>query len=172
VNIPGFEDPNIVGVILRYYLFRPLAGTKTKAEIEALYQQKKTNPVTLEIAGSFAPLFAGEQILTTPTGRLMISNQPQIPTPLGSQNNSANGLFALAPGVLQVNENIVSADFVGTFPDNYQPQPQPPSNAKYDFGNVSLVVYSDSNSAVIGPVEYARTAEGDQRGWIFDFDIS
>jgi len=171
LNIPGFEDPNIVGVILRYYLFRPLQTAKTKAEIEALYQQKKTNPVTLEIAGSFAPLFAGEQILTTPTGRLMISNQPQIPTPLGSQNNSANGLFALAPAVLQVNENIVSADFIGTFPDNYQPQPQP-SNIKYDFGNVSLVVYSGSNSAVIGAVEYAKTAEGYQRGWIFDFDIS
>jgi hypothetical protein len=70
-----------------------------------------------------------------------------------------------------VNENIVSADFIGTFPDNYQPQPQP-SNIKYDFGNVSLVVYSGSNSAVIGAVEYAKTAEGYQRGWIFDFDIS
>lgn len=171
LNIPGFEDPNIVGVILRYYLFRPLAGTKTNAEIEALYKQKKTNPVTLEIAGSFAPLFAGEQILTTPTGRLMISNQTQIPTPIGSQNNSPNGLIALAPAVLQVNENIVSADFVGTFPDNYQTQPQT-SNLKYDFGDVSLVVYSGSNSAVIGPVEYAKTAEGDQQGWIFDFDIS
>jgi hypothetical protein len=115
-------------------------------------------------------LYKEEHILTTPTGRLMVCNQAQIPTPLGSRNNG-NGLIALAPAVLQVNKNIVSADFVGTFPDNYQTQPEP-SNSKYDFGGVSLVVYSGPNSAVIGAVEYAKTAEGDQRGWIFDFDIS
>ena len=170
IDIPGFEDPNIVGAILRYYLFRPLENANTNEQIEALYQQKQTNPATLEIAGTIAPLYEAEHILTTPTGRLMVCNTPQIPTPIGSQNNS-NGLIALAPAVLQVNENIVSADFVGTFPDNYQTQPQP-SNAKYDFGDVSLVVYSGSDSAAIGAVEYAKTAEGDQRGWIFDFDIS
>lgn len=171
IAIPGFENENVVGVILRYYLFRTLQGTQTKEQIEALYQQQKTNPATLEIVGTIAPLYAKDQILTTPTGRLMVCNQAQIPTPLGSQNNGANGLIALAPAVLQVNENIVSADFVGTFPDNYQKQPQP-SNLKYDFGEVSLVVYSGSNSAVVGPVEYAKTAAGDQRGWVLDFDIS
>ena len=171
IDIPGFEDPNIVGAILRYYLFRLLENANTNEQIEAIYQQKQTNPATLEIAGTIAPLYEGEHILTTPTGRLMICNTAQIPTPIGSQNNSPNGLIALAPAVLQVDENIVSADFVGTFPDYYQTQTQP-SNSKYDFGGVSLVVYNETNSAVIGPLEYAETAEGDQRGWIFDFDIS
>jgi hypothetical protein len=171
IDIPGFENPNIVGAILRYCLFRPMESANTNEQIEALYQQQKTNPATLEIVGTFAPLFAEEHILTTPTGRLMVCNQAQIPTPAGSQNNSNNGLIALAPAVLQMNENIVSADFVGTFPDNYQTEPEP-SNSKYDFGDVSLVVYAGSDSAVIGQVEYAQTAVGDQQGWIFDFDIS
>lgn len=171
INIPGFEDPNIIGAILRYYLCRPLESANTNEQIEALYKQKKTNPATLEIIGTIAPLYRDEQILTTPTGRLMVCNQTQIPTPIGSQNNGSNGLIALAPAVLQVNQNIVSADFVGTFPDYYQTQPEP-SNPKYDFGEVSLVVYSGANSAVIGPIEYAKTADGDQRGWIFDYDIS
>ena len=170
-DIPGFEDANIAGAILRYYLYRTLEGATTNEQIEALYEQKKTNPATLEIVGTIAPLYAEEHILTTPTGRLLVCNQAQIPTPPGSQNNSPNGLIALAPAVLQVSDNIVSADFVGTFPEYYQTQPQP-SNAKYDFGDVSLVVYNGLNSAVIGEVEYAETAAGDQQGWILDFDIS
>jgi hypothetical protein len=171
IDIPGFENANIAGAILRYYLFRFMAAAKTNEQIEALYEQQKTNPGTLEIVGTFAPLYEEEHILTTPTGRLMVCNQTPIATPVGSHNNGNNGLIALAPAVLQVDQNIVSADFVGTFPDNYQTQPQP-SNAKYDFGEVSLVVYSGPNSAIIGAVEYAKTAAGDQRGWIFDFDIS
>ncbi|MGB9180557.1 MAG: hypothetical protein WCB68_15090 [Pyrinomonadaceae bacterium] len=171
INIPGFDDPKIVGVILRYYLYRPMESANTNEQIEAVYQQQQTNPATLEIVGTFAPLYESEHILTTPTGRLMVSNQTQIPTPKGSQNNSSNGLVALAPAVLQQNENIVSADFVGTFPDNYQTQPQP-SNLKYDFGEVSLVVSCGLNSAVIGTVEYANTSQGDFQGWVFDFDIS
>lgn len=171
INIPGFENENIVGAILRYYLFRPLESANTNEQIEALYQQQKTNPATLEIAGTIAPLYKEEHIFTIPTGRLMICNEAEIPTPAGSKNNSSNGLIALAPAVLQVNENIVSADFVGTFPDYYQTKTAP-SNSKYDFGDVSLVVYSGLNIAVIGEVKYADTAAGDQRGWIFDFDIS
>ena len=172
IDIPGFEDPNVVGAILRYYLFR-LESPNTPEQIEALYQQQQSNPATLEIVGTIAPLYADEDIVTTPTGRLLVCNQSQIPTPPGSQNNSLNpeGLIALAPAVLQVDQNIVSADFVGTFPDYYQKDPQP-SNPKYDFGSVWLIVYSELNSAVIGQVEYAKTVEGDQQGWIFDFDIS
>ncbi|HEV7474177.1 MAG TPA: hypothetical protein VGN90_09010 [Pyrinomonadaceae bacterium] len=171
IDVPGFEDPDIVGAILRYYLFRPMENANTNEQIEALYEQQQTNPATLEIVGTVAPLYADEDIVTTPTGRLMICNQSQIPTPAGSQNNSSNGLIALAPAVLEVAENIVSADFVGTFPEYYQGVPQP-SNPKYDFGDVSLVVYSGLNSAVVGPVEYAKTAAGDRQGWVFDFDIS
>jgi hypothetical protein len=171
IDIPGFENPNIVGAILRYYLFRPMESANTNEQIEAVYQQQANNPATLEIVGTIAPLYAHESIVTTPTGRLLVCNQAQIPTPAGSQNNSPNGLIALAPAVLQVAENMVSADFVGTFPDYYQPQQQPP-NPKYDFGDLSLVVYSGLNSEIIGEVEYAQTAKGDQQGWIFDFDIS
>jgi hypothetical protein len=171
IDIPGFEDPKIVGVILRYYLFRFQAGVRGNQQIEALYKQQKTNPGTLEIVGTIAPLYEGEKIVTTPTGRLMVCDQTPIATPVGSQNNGNNGLIALAPAVLQVNQNIISADFVGTFPDNFQSGP-PPSNAKYDFGNVSLVVYSGAKSASIGEVNYAKTGAGDQKGWIFDFDIT
>lgn len=171
IDIPGFESPKIVGVILRYYLSRPMESANTNEAIEEVYQKQQTNPATLEIVGTLAPLYEDEHILTTPTGRLMVDNQTQIPTPAGSQNNSNNGLIALAPAVLQLSGNIISADFVGTFPDNYQAT-SPPSNLKYDFGEVSLVVSSGASSATIGTVEYANTSQGDSEGWIFDFDIS
>ena len=168
INIPGFDDPKVVGVILRYYLYRAVQGN-TKEQIEALYQNQQNNPITLEIVGTLAPLYEHENILTTPTGRLMVSNQAQIPTPPGSQNNGNNGLVALAPAVLRRNGNVLSADFVGTFPDNFQ---SPTSNLKYNFGEVSLVVSAGSSNAVVGTVEYANTSQGDCRGWVFDFDIS
>jgi hypothetical protein len=173
-NIPGFEDPNIVGAILRYYLFN-FQNPTTPAQIMALYQQQLKNPGTLEIVGTIAPLYADESIVTTPTGRLLVSNQPQIPTPAGSQNNSVvtnpDGLIALAPAVIQASENVVSADFVGTFPDYYQTAPSP-SNDKYDFGAVSLYVSGGGNNVLIGVVDYQNTALGDQHGWVLDFDIS
>jgi hypothetical protein len=167
IDLPGFDDPRIVGVIFRYYLYRPLADTRSNSEIEKRYTQGKTNPATLEILGTFAPLFEDEDILTAPTGRLLVSNTARIPTPVGTRNNS-NGFIALAPAVLQHTGNLVSADFSGTFPDYYQNG----ANPKFDFGPVSLVVSSGTNSATIGPVDYADTAAGDRRGWVFDFDIS
>lgn len=174
INIPGFDNPKVVGVILRYYLYCPLKSANTNEQIEALYRQQKNNPATLEIIGTLAPLYEHETILTTPTGRLMVSNQTQIPTP-GTQNNGNpdgdHNLIALAPTVLQREGNVVSADFVGTFPDNYQTQPQP-SNLKYDFGAVSLIVSAGLNSALVGTVEYTNTSQGDCQGWVFDFDIS
>ena len=171
IGIPGFESPKIAGVIFRYYLYRPMENANTNEAIEEVYQKQQTNPATLEIIGTFAPWYEGEHILTTPTGRLMVDNQMQIPTPAGSQNNGNNGLIGLAPAVLQLNENIISADFVGTFPDHYQAD-SPPSNLKYDFGEVSLVVSAGAERAIIGPVEYANTSQGDYQGWVFDFDIS
>lgn len=168
INIPGFEASDIVGVIFRYYLYRPLGGATTNAEIEAIYEKQGTNPKTLEIAGTFAPLYAHETILTTPVGRLMVSNTAQIPTPQGTQNNGNNGLIALAPGVLAQNGNVLSADFISTFPDYYQKG----ANPKFDFGPVSLVVTSGTTSVTIGPVNYADTLAGDSRGWIFDFDVA
>ncbi len=171
IAIPGFESPGVVGVIFRYYLYRPLPDTRSTAEIEALYRQGKTNPATLGITGTFAPLYADEEILTTPVGRLMVCNTTPIPTPKGSKNNGNNGHIALAPAVVRRRENVVSADFLGTFPENYQGNPNLP-DPKYQFGEVSLAVSTGSGSAVIGAVDYADTAQGDANGWVFDFDIS
>jgi hypothetical protein len=169
INLRGFEDPRIVGVICRYYLYRRAGGVSDNSKIEKLYEQKKTNPALLEIAGTFAPLFAGEKIVTGPVGRLLVSTVANIPAPPGSNNNSSNGLIALAPAVLQRNGNAISADFSGTFPDYFQP---PSANPKFDFGPVTLVVGNAAGSAPIGPVDYADTDAGDRRGWVFDFDIA
>ena len=168
IDLPGFDDPSIIGVICRYYLYRRAGGASKNAEIEALYKQKKKNPAELEIVGTFAPLFANEKIVTGPVGRLLISNVTNIPTPAGSRNNGNNGFIALGPAVLQRNGNTISADFSGTFPDYFQTN----ANPKYDFGAVTLMVSNLAGSAPIGPVDYADTDAGDRRGWIFDFDIA
>jgi hypothetical protein len=178
INVEPFQDSQIAGVIFRYYLYCTQQGTTTNAGIEAIYAQKQTNPATLEIVGTFAPLYERETILTGPTGRLMVSNTANIPAPKGSHNNGANGKVALAPAVLQRNGNIISADFVGTFPEYFQPGDgissagPPTDNPKYDFGPVSLVVSNGAQKALIGVVDYANTLSGDRRGWLFDFDIS
>jgi hypothetical protein len=168
IRLPGFEDPKIVGVICRYYLYRRSGGASSNADIEALYEKQQKNPAVLEIIGTFAPLFDHERIFTGPVGRLLISNDPQICTP--SSNNNGRGRVALAPAVLQRNENTISADFSGTFPDCFQPDSG--ANPKFNFGPVSLTVANATESSVIGPVDYADTDSGDRRGWIFDFDIS
>lgn len=167
IQLPGFEDSNIVGVICRYYLYRFRTGD---ADIETLYKNKKNNPATLEIVGTFAPLFANEKIVTGPVGRLLVSNDTNIPTPLGTNNNGNNGFIALAPAVLQRNGNTISVDFSATFPDCFDTKSE--ANPKYDFGTVTLFVSNVTDSAAIGPVDYADTDTGDRRGWIFDFDIA
>jgi hypothetical protein len=166
-QLDDLEDPQVVGLVFRYYLYRPLASTRDNSEIESRYANGETNPATLEIIGTFAPLYANEKILAAPVGRLLVSNTAQIPTPAGTRNNS-NGFIALAPAVLAQNGDILSADFSGTFPDYYQGG----ANPKFNFGPVSLVVSGSAGAVTIGPVDYADTAAGDQRGWIFDFDIS
>ncbi len=167
IQLPGFDDPRIAGVICRYYLYRFSSGASNNAALEALYAAKQ-NPATLEIVGTFAPLFASEKIVTGPVGRLLVSDVAQIPTPKGTSNNGNNGIVALAPAVLQRNGDTIAADFCGTFPDYFQPG----ANPKYDFGAVTLTVAGAPGSASIGPVDYADTDSGDRRGWIFDFDIS
>jgi hypothetical protein len=170
INLPGFEAPNVAGVIFRYYLYRPIS-INDNAQIVALYKQKKTNPVTIQMAGTFAPLFDHETIFTGPVGRLMVANTATIPSPPNSKNNAGGGPIALAPGVLHRKHNIISADFIGTFPENYQGNPDLP-DPKFDFGPVSLVVSAAGASAVIGTVDYTNVTAGNQSGWIFDFDIS
>ncbi|HYN19663.1 MAG TPA: hypothetical protein VE078_01795, partial [Thermoanaerobaculia bacterium] len=172
IDLPGFDDPQCAGVVCRYYLYAMSPATRDNAAIEALYTQGKTNPATLQIVGTLAPLMAGETILAAPVGRLMVSNATPIPTPSDTQNNGTpiNGInyIALAPAVLQVNGNLISADFSGTFPEYYQAT----SNNKFNFGPVSLQVSGSAGSAAIGSVDYADTDGGNQRGWMFDFDIS
>ncbi len=178
INIPGFEDPNIVGVIFRYYLYSPLGGPKDNEATVENYQQKTTSPKVAALAGTFAPLYANETLLTGPVGRLMVSNTTPIQAPAGTRNNGNKGQIGLAPAVLAQNGNVLSADFLATFPDYYQgknqfnPNPDLVPNPKFDFGPVSLVVTSGTTSVTIGPVKYADTEGGDSKGWIFDFDIS
>lgn len=173
IAIPGFDDPRITGIIFRYCLYASSQGTTSNQGIEAIYQQQPpgTNPATLQFMATIAPLYEDETIFAAPTGRLMVSNTAQIPTPPGSKNNSSNGSIALAPAVLSVKGNLISADFSGTFPEYYQPA-TPPVNAKFDFGPVSLVVTNGTASATIAQVDYTDTNAGNERGWVFDYDIS
>jgi hypothetical protein len=97
-----------------------------------------------------------------------VADTPSIATPSGSQNNGQNGLIALAPAVLAVDGDRISADFSGTFPDYFQAG----ANPKYDFGPVSLAVTDGKANATLGAVSYADTDAGNQGGWLFDFDIS
>jgi hypothetical protein len=165
INIPGIS-PKARGIVIRYYLYRRLPNAGGAALVEK-YKKGETNPTELEIAGTIAPLGEDEPILTGPTGRLLIANTPTIATPPGTQNNGG-GIIALAPAVLRQNGNMLSADFMGTFPDYYQK----PANPKFDFGEVRLAVTGGGATVPIAPVPYADTDGGDQRGWIFDFDIS
>jgi len=169
IQLPGFE--NYDGVICRYYLYRRAGGVSDNAAIQALYAKQQTNPAMLEIIGTFAPLLQSDKIFTGPVGRLMISNITNIPPPPNTkvQNNGPNNFVALAPAVLQRNGNAISGDFSATFPDWFKTMTD---NPKYDFGAVTLMVSNSKASAPVGAVAYADTNAGNQRGWVFDFDIS
>ena len=171
IAIPGFDDPRIVGLIFRYCLYASKQGTTTNEGIEAIYQQQGTNPAVLQLVGTIAPLFDDETLVAAPSGRLMVSNVTQIPTPAGTKNNGNKGMIALAPAVLSVKGNLISADFSATFPEYYQATANP-QNPKFDFGPVSLVVTDGTAKATIAQVDYTDTDAGNQRGWVFDYDIS
>lgn len=179
ITVPGFDGPDVVGVVLRYYIYGLQFGTKDSAEIEKLYEQKKSNAATAQIVGTLAPLRADERVFSTPVGRLMVANTTTIQTP-GTNNNGnldpddptkSHNVVALAPAVVRHQDTVVSVDFAGTFPDDYQPG-TPPSNPKFAFGPVSLRVSSGSDWADVGEVDYDDTARGDAAGWVFDYDIS
>jgi hypothetical protein len=170
-NIPGFEDPLIIGAIFRYYLYNIIQPVTDNAALEKLYENQQQNAATLQFVATIAPLFENEAITTGPVGRLLVAPPPSISTaPL--TNNNGNGTIALAPAVLLQVKNRISVDFIGTFPDHYKPNLQPPTNEKYKFGDVTLMVNGLGLSVPVGLVPYADTTGGDQRGWLFDFDIS
>ncbi len=168
IALPGFDDPRIAGVIFRYYLYAPTQRITDNDALQKLYQEKKPNFSDIQLIGTLAPLYENETIFTSPVGRLLVAGTPTIATPEGSRNNGAGGLVALAPAVVAVDGDRVSADFSGTFPDYKQGG----ANPKYDFGPVSLVVTNGSASATVAAVDYADTAAGDQAGWLFDFDLA
>ncbi|HEY2091348.1 MAG TPA: hypothetical protein VGJ81_05635 [Thermoanaerobaculia bacterium] len=166
-NIPGFEDPAITGAIFRYYLYNIIQPITSNEGLEKLYANQQQNAATLQFVATIAPLYGSETITTGPVGRLLVAPPPTISTaPL--TNNNGGGTIALAPAVLRQNKNQISVELVGTFPDNYQP----PANDKYDFGPVALWVDGGGTSAQVGSVDYTDTNGGNQRGWLFDFDIS
>jgi hypothetical protein len=168
INIPGMPA-GARGLVLRYYLYNTQIPVGGAAALAALYAQGKTNAATLQIAGTIAPLMDNETIFTGPVGRLLTSDPTPIPSPPGVTNNNAGGgNISLAPAVLQNNGLIVSADFIGTFPEYYQNG----SNPKYDFGGVNLVVSGGGVTATVGPVPYTDQAGGNARGWVYDFDIT
>jgi hypothetical protein len=166
-RIPGFEDPSIVGVIFRYYLYNIVKPVRGNAAIEEMYVNRGQNLASLQFVATIAPLFANEKITTGPIGRLLVAPPPSIST-LPLKKNNGSGTIALAPAVLSQNGNRISVECIGTFPDNSQGT----TNDKYDFGPVTLHVDGAGTSAAIGDIPYANTAAGDQRGWLFDFDIS
>jgi hypothetical protein len=166
-NIPGFEDPAIIGVIFRYYLYNIVQPITDNPGLEKLYERRGQNAASLQFVATIAPLYDGELITTGPLGRLLVAPPPSISTkPL--TNNNGNGRIALAPAVLQQNGNLISVEFVGTFPDYSKGS----TNDKYDFGPVALMADGSGMTAKIGDVNYTDTNGGDQRGWLFDFDIS
>lgn len=185
VALPGFEDPEIVGMILRYYVFAKHGTINTNEGIETLYETGADNPALLQITGSFMPLRCGERIRSAPVGRFLACDDPAIPTPPKTKNNS-NGKIALAPAVLARAEDRVSVDFLGSFPENYacgaprKSDSEIPKiwddpvkmNPKFDFGAASLEIRNGEDSAAIGSVAYTDTVGGNARGWVFDFDIS
>lgn len=166
IQIPGVAA-GVRGLVLRYYLYETQMQATTPQQQAELYANKATNPAALQIVGTIAPLMGDETILTGPVGRLLVSDPTPIPTPAGSHNNS-NGKISLAPAVLQQNGNVISADFVGTFPEYYQNG----SNPKYDFGAVTLAVTGGGSTVDIAQVPYTDVAAGNARGWVFDFDLS
>lgn len=186
---------SLAGIVFRYYMYRPLQTINTfkydneewLAQMQALYKKEnyaeKLNPDYVLVTGTIAPWYEGEMV-SAPTGRLLNPTANTFPLPAGSLGNAQpddNGIkhFGLAPAVLTVDwsRNVVSVDFSGTFPDNYQNPDYNPLqtdtqyNPKYDFGQVNLVLRSGELRHDFGPVNYADTEGGDAIGWIFDFPI-
>jgi hypothetical protein len=167
------------GIVFRYYVGRSLQEINTYKysnhewlkRITELYAQKGPNPTYLEVVGTLAAWHDGEmQSLTA--GRLLAPTDNTIPLPAKAKRGGA--AFSLAPATFQVNADLrlVSVDFSGTFPDQYQGDYDPfqvGDNPKFDFGEVRLVVRAAGNTLDLGPVAYQDTESGDRKGWVFDF---
>ncbi|MEM7039493.1 MAG: hypothetical protein AAF570_21140, partial [Bacteroidota bacterium] len=161
-----FTADNLQGVIFRYYLYRAqLKGTNDELQND-IYPKHGMNPAPLQIAGTIAPWYEGEDITSVPVGRLLVANSVDIPTE--SKKNNGGGTIALAPAVLRYQDNRVQADFSGTFPDNFQDMHH---NPKYNLGSVSLYAHRGDLKAKISDIDYSDTDGGNQLGWVFDYEI-
>ncbi len=177
ITLPGFDDPEIVGAVLRYYVYAKHGTVDDNAGIEKLYAKEAMNPALFQITGTLAPLYASETNRSAPVGRLLACDLPAIDTPPGASNNATNGKLALAPAVLTSDGDRISIDLLGSFPERMDPSVPDWSdptrkNPKYDFGPVTLALRGAGGAVEIGVVPYADTAGGDARGWLFDFDIA
>lgn len=175
---------NFKGVVFRYYVGRSMQEINTLkypedwlTRMELVYAKQGKNPTYLEVVGTLAPWYEGEMQSVT-AGRWLAPTDKTIPAPANSIGNFPPGLpprLQLAPATFQVNEalGLVSVDFSGTFPDNYQGKTYDPfetgTNPKYDFGDVCLTVRAGGQSLDLGRINYQDTDEGDRKGWVFDF---
>lgn len=170
VDLPGFEDAD--GVLMRYYLTLPLLDdptTENDPVLEQYYRDARKNPKTLDIVGTLAPHHTGEP-RAMPPGRQLISRTQNVGTAPNVPNNGIGNGVALAPAVASHRDGRLTVDFVGSFPDAFAGRGR--ENPKYNFGEVTLRVVRGSEAADVGVVPYADTIAGDQRGWLFDFDLS
>lgn len=167
VDLPGFEHAD--GVVMRYYIYLPLLDderTLKQPWLEQYYRDQRENPKTLDIVGTLAPYHAHEPI-AMPPGRLLISRTQNIAT--GSlQNNGVGKGVALAPAIAHRCDDLLTVDFVGSFPEKWD---APGVNPKYDFGDVTLRVARGDDVAHVGTVAYTDVAAGDAAGWLFEFDL-
>ena len=138
LQLPGFEDPKIVGVICRYYLYRSNRGPPSNDQIEALYESKQSNPAILEIVGTFAPLFDDERIVTGPVGPVADLERAPDSHAAGLQQQRQR-LHRARSGCPSAERETASLSiFPAHFPDNFQAGSG--ANPKFDFGPVSLWV--------------------------------
>ncbi|MGY3438833.1 MULTISPECIES: hypothetical protein [unclassified Marinovum] len=182
-GLPGFDAPGVTGIVLRYYLFARHGGLSKNADIAKLYESGGINPAELQITGTIAPYYGNETARTGPVGHLLTADVPNISVPAEYHNNlsqpSGPTEIALAPAVVSVAGQRVSIDAIGSFPECANsgvtnPWSDPTKfNPKFDFGPVALQVASSAgNTATLGEIDYADTAGGNAKGWIFDFDVS
>jgi len=189
-------DPKkkLIGVTCRYYLARNLQPINTfqyppgkdgnpgegwyKA-IEKLYTNSSPdnkNGGLCDLTGTMAPWYEGE-MKTVTAGRILNStNGKSFILPDDAVSNGPT--FKLAPIVFDVdyNKGLVSLDCIDAFPEafdtksnsNYDPY-RMDSNPKYDLGEVTLIVKSDTNSHTFGPIKYLDPLFV-ERGCLVDFE--
>ncbi len=175
VDLPGFRGDDVVGVVFRYSLFNSHGAEVDPNKIASLYAQRKSNPTTLQIVATIAPLLASEVITSMPVGRLMTQDTPNVPTNSTHNNgvvsdSAAGNLFALAPAVARVCHDRVTLDLSATFPDEYDGASG--TNNKFNIGDVLLVARGSNGDVPLGTIGYLDTVAGNASGWIFDVDIS